>query len=356
MISRSLGILLALFLALAPASPGTPQDWSLVWSDEFDGPAGTPPDASKWNFDVGGNGWGNNELEYYTNRLDNSFIDGEGNLVIKALKENFTGTDGVRRNYTSARMLTAGKFVKRFGKFEARLKLPAGQGIWPAFWMLGEDISSVGWPRCGEMDIMENIGREPSTVHGTLHGPGAFGGNGLSGSFLLSGGQPFSSDFHVFTLEWQPNVVRFFVDGNLYQTRTPADLPAGAEWVFDHPFFLLLNVAVGGNWPGSPDDTTVFPQTMLVDYVRVYEDPALADLSLLITSAVISGKNIIVSGEGFQKGSTILLGGETRTAKFSSQTRLIGKKLAKSIPRGQTVTIQVRNPDGSLSNEVSLRR
>lgn len=243
----------------------------LVWSDEFDGPAKSSPDSTKWNFNIGGGGWGNNEIEHYTGRLQNAFIDGEGRLVIKALRENYTGPDNVTRNYTSARLTTKGKFTQKFGRFEARIKLPFGQGIWPAFWMLGGDIDTAGWPNCGEIDIMENIGREPSANHGSLHGPGYSGGSPLSGIYTLPDGQHFSDAFHVFTIEWEPTAIRFYVDGNLYQTRTPADVPAGRRWVFDHPFFILLNVAVGGNWPGSPDATTAWPQTMLVDYVRVYK-------------------------------------------------------------------------------------
>jgi beta-glucanase (GH16 family) len=136
--------------------------------------------------------------------------------------------------------------------------------------MLGGDIGATGWPRCGEIDVMENIGREPRIVHGTIHGPGYSGGSGIGSSFTFPGGAVAADDFHVFAVEWEPAAIRFYVDGSLYATRTAADLPAGQRWVFDHPFFLLLNVAVGGSWPGSPDATTVFPQTMLVDYVRVY--------------------------------------------------------------------------------------
>jgi beta-glucanase (GH16 family) len=136
--------------------------------------------------------------------------------------------------------------------------------------MLGADVGRVGWPECGEIDIMENIGREPSVVHGTVHGPGYSGAEGPTASFSLPGGGRFADDFHVFAVEWEPNVLRFYVDGSLYATRTPADLPAGRKWVFDHPFFVILNVAVGGRWPGAPDATTTFPQRMRVDYVRVY--------------------------------------------------------------------------------------
>jgi beta-glucanase (GH16 family) len=265
-------VLVAVLVAPAAAQTGGSASpaWKLVWSDEFNGSNGSAVDASKWGFDSGGGGWGNDELEYYTNRLQNSSQQ-DGNLVIKVLQEKYTGADGVSRNYTSARLKTLGKFSQTYGRFEARMKIPRGQGIWPAFWMLGDDIEKPGWPACGEIDIMENIGKEPALVHGTIHGPGYSGDKGIGGPYGLPGGQTFADDFHVFAVEWEPNAIRFYVDDHLYTTRTPADLPKGAKWVYDHPFFMLLNVAVGGGWPGSPDSTSVFPQTMLVDYVRVYE-------------------------------------------------------------------------------------
>jgi beta-glucanase (GH16 family) len=265
-------VLVAVFVAPAAAQTGASASpaWKLVWSDEFNGSNGSAVDASKWVFDSGGGGWGNDELEYYTNRLQNSSQQ-DGNLVIKVLQEKYTGADGVSRNYTSARLKTLGKFSQTYGRFEARIKIPRGQGIWPAFWMLGDDIEKPGWPACGEIDIMENIGKEPALVHGTIHGPGYSGDKGIGGPYGLPGGQSFADDFHVFAVEWEPNAIRFSVDDHLYTTRTPADLPKGAKWVYDHPFFMLLNLAVGGGWPGSPDSTSVFPQTMLVDYVRVYE-------------------------------------------------------------------------------------
>ncbi len=253
-----------------PVSPPPAGSFSLVWSDEFEGPSGALVDATKWTSETGGGGWGNQELETYTDRARNASLDGEGALAIQALRETFTGGDGITREYTSARLKTQAKFEQAYGRFEARLRIPRGQGLWPAFWMLGADIPTAGWPRCGEIDIMENIGREPSTVHGTVHGPGYSGATGIGASFTLPGGARFADDFHVFAVEWDPAAIRWYVDGALYQTRTPADLPAGQRWAFDHPFFILLNVAVGGGWPGSPDATTVFPQTMLVDYVRVY--------------------------------------------------------------------------------------
>jgi beta-glucanase (GH16 family) len=235
-----------------------------VWSDEFDGPAGAAPDAAKWTYDLGSNGWGNQELENYTDKRDNSYLDGSGNLVIES-REAAPG------QYTSARLKTATKFTVEYGKIEARMKLPAGQGIWPAFWMLGANISDAGWPKCGEIDIMRNIGREPSITHGTVQGPGYSGANGIGQSYSLPDGQRFAGDYHLFTVEWSASSIQFFVDGDPYHSVTPASIPQGAAWAFNHPFFLLLNVAVGGSWPGNPDATSSFPQKMLVDYVRVYQ-------------------------------------------------------------------------------------
>ncbi len=256
--------------SLAPATASPPAAaWTLAWSDEFDGPAGALVDSTRWVAEVGGHGWGNHELEYYTDRSQNASLTGDGLLVIRALREHYEG-QGVARDFTSARLKTQGRFEQTYGRFEARLEIPRGQGLWPAFWMLGADINAAGWPRCGEIDIIENIGREPATVHGSMHGPGYSGGDSLSAGFALPGGEALADGFHVFAVEWEPAIVRFSIDGNAYETRTPADLRPGQVWVFDHPFFMLLNVAVGGDWPGSPDASTVFPQTMLVDYVRVY--------------------------------------------------------------------------------------
>jgi beta-glucanase (GH16 family) len=240
----------------------------LTWSDEFNAANGSLPDSSKWVMETGGSGWGNNELETYTNRTKNVHIH-NGKLTIVAAKENYKGTDGITKQYTSARLKTAGLFEQKYGRFEARIQIPKGQGMWPAFWMLGSNVGKVEWPDCGEIDIMENIGKEPDKAHGSMHGPGYSGGKSLTGTFTLPSGK-FADRFHIFAVEWEPSMVRFYVDNNLYETRTPDDLPSGSTWVFDHPFFLLLNVAVGGDWPGSPDNTTVFPQKMLVDYVRVY--------------------------------------------------------------------------------------
>ncbi len=270
-------LILAIFLNLSLFSPAQTRPessdrsgWELVWSDEFNAPDNSPVDLSKWVSESGGNGWGNQELEYYTTRPENAIQQG-GNLVIKVLQEKYTGADGVARDYTSARLKTLGKFSQKYGRFEARMKIPQGQGIWPAFWMLGDDIGKVGWPQCGEIDTMENIGKEPATIHGTIHGPGYSGDKGISAPYSLPPDQHFADDFHLYAIEWEPKAIRFYVDDHLYATRTPADLPKGTKWVYSHPFFVLLNVAVGGGWPGNPDATTVFPQTMLVDYVRVYK-------------------------------------------------------------------------------------
>jgi beta-glucanase (GH16 family) len=246
-----------------------PSAWTLTWSDEFNGPSGSAPDSTKWTFDTGGNGWGNRELETYTSRPKNVYQD-HGNLVISAFREKFTGEDGIERNYTSGRLKSEGLFAQKYGRFEARIKIPNGQGMWPAFWLLGDNVRDVGWPNCGEVDIMENIGSEPRKNHGSMHQPGAFGNGSATGIYTLSHGSRLGDAFHIYALEWDPKSIRFYVDDNLYETQTPASLPAGATWVFDHPFFIILNVAVGGSWPGRPDASTVFPQNMLVDYVRVY--------------------------------------------------------------------------------------
>ncbi len=243
--------------------------WKLVWNDEFNGAAGTGVDLSKWTYEVGGGGFGNNELEYYTDRTNNVYMEqdpADANnrfLVIKAQQENFGN-----RNYTSGRIKTQGKYSFTYGKVEMRAKLPQGQGIWPAFWMLGDNIDTVSWPNSGEVDIMEFVGQTPTNVYGTLHGPDYSGGGGIGASRSYAPG--FSNDFHTYGIEWEPNIVRWYFDGQLFQTRTIDDL-SGKKWVFDHNFFLLLNLAVGGEWPGAPNASTVFPQKYTIDYVRVYQ-------------------------------------------------------------------------------------
>jgi beta-glucanase (GH16 family) len=253
-----------------PAHQTKATEWKLIWSDEFNGKDGSAIDYSKWTNEVGGSGWGNRELQYYTDRTTN-VSQSHGLLVINALKEHYTGSDKVSREYTSARLTTRKSLNVTYGRFEARIKVPYGQGIWPAFWMLGQDLEKAGWPNRGEIDIMEHIGKAPSTIYGTVHGPGYSGAKGLGTSFSLTNNERFSDSFHVFALEWEANALRFYCDGALYQTLTPSNLPRDTKWVYDRPYFLLLNLAVGGVWPGNPDETTTFPQTMYVDYVRVYQ-------------------------------------------------------------------------------------
>jgi beta-glucanase (GH16 family) len=249
--------------SMSDCSGDESQDWVLAWKDEFEGPAGELPDSDRWGFDIGTD-WGNDQLEYDTNRPENVSLDGQGFLAVTAREENYEG-----QAYTSGRINTWGFFAQARGRFEARIRLPIGRGIWPAFWLLGANFDNVGWPTCGEIDIMEYRGQEPRIVHGSVHGPGYSGGGAVGGRYELEG-EGFNEDFHVFGLEWTEERIAWLIDGSPYQSITRADLPSGASWVFDHPFFIILNVAVGGNFVGAPDDSTEFPQTMLVDWVRVY--------------------------------------------------------------------------------------
>ncbi len=239
------------------------RNWQLVWSDEFDGPAGALPDASKWAFDIGTGqgGWGNQELQSYTNSPENISLDGDGNLLMTALQSG--------NSFTSARINTMGLFSQKYGRFEARLKTPYGPGLWPAFWLIGENKETVGWPLCGEIDIMELRGQEPNIIRGTIHGPGYSGGNGITKAYALANSR-FDTDYHTFAVEWDANKIDFFVDDYLYQRIERKNVPG--EWVYDQPFYLLLNVAVGGNYVGFPTSQTPFPQKMVIDYVRVYSE------------------------------------------------------------------------------------
>lgn len=241
------------------------EGWTLIWQDEFDGEV---LDPSRWEAEIGGHGWGNNEWQFYTDRPENVRLE-EGHLVIEARDEFF-----VRRNYTSGRIKTQGLFSFTYGRVEARMKLPFGQGIWPAFWMLGEDIVHTPWPASGEIDIMEHIGRQPRHIYGTVHGPGYSGGGGV-GHFTTFPDGRLSEEFHTYAIEWEPGEIRWYVDDEQFFKLTPQQVPG--EWVFDKPYFILINLAVGGNWPGYPDDTTTFPQFLTVDYVRVYQRPEMAE-------------------------------------------------------------------------------
>lgn len=239
------------------------KNWELVWNDEFEGAAGALPDATKWTYDIGNSGWGNSELEYYTNRPENVSTDGTGNLVITAIKENYNGAA-----FTSARIKSQGLFSQKHGRFEARIKTPYGPGIWPAFWLLGDGIQTVGWPLCGEIDIMELRGQQPHIINGTIHGPGYSGGNAITKPYSIPNSR-FDVDFHLFAVEWNESYMDFYVDDYLYQRIKKSEVPG--DWVYDDSFFMILNVAVGGNYVGFPTDATPFPQKMYVDYVRVYK-------------------------------------------------------------------------------------
>lgn len=260
----------------AAADPG-PSQWKLAWSDEFNERAGTPPNASSWSHEIGdgtahGNlGWGNSELQYYTNSTDNAAMDGQGNLAITVKKLDESSQLRCYYGpcqYTSARLLTKNKAEFAYGRIESRIKVPRGAGLWPAFWSLGTDIDRVNWPQTGEIDFMEHVGREPNRVFGTIHGPGYSGGTSFGDTYDFP--QNVADNYHTFTVEWQPSKIVWYVDGIQYHEADPADV-APDQWVFNHPFFLLLNVAVGGNFGGPVGSETTFPQTMKVDYVRVYQ-------------------------------------------------------------------------------------
>ncbi len=285
------------------------QNYPLVWSDEFDGPE---INSANWTHEIGGGGWGNNELEYYTDRAVNSYID-NGVLVVKALSENYGG-----RNYTSARMITRGKKFWRYGKIEARMRLPYGQGIWPAFWMLGEQFTTVGWPACGEIDIMEMVGGDgDNRVHGTIH----FDNNGYQswgGHYVLPSGI-FADDFHVFAIHWTPEKIEWYLDDILYYD---ADIQAAGMTEFHENFFIILNLAVGGNWPGNPDATTVFPQTLEVDYVRVYQDTS----GLAVVNMTEPGNNsTFAAGEIIPITAEVNYGGEVENVEFYQGQVKIGE-------------------------------
>jgi beta-glucanase (GH16 family) len=262
----ALGLLSLIGLGLGWARPALAQtpNWQLVWSDEFNGPA---IDRSNWTYDLGGSGWGNRELECYTDRPENSRIvqdaSGNGFLVIEARKESYQ-----QMNYTSARLKTQGLQTWTYGRVEARINIPGGTGVWPAFWMLGAHFPDVGWPGCGELDIMEHVmSIGPNTNRGSAHGPNYSGADSAHGDITVQG---LLGNFHIFALEWEPTQVRWYLDGKQYFAVTPQTVHG--TWVFNKPFFLILNLAIGGDWPGSPDATTKLPVRMMVDYVRVYRN------------------------------------------------------------------------------------
>ena len=313
--TRSRGITAASVLgtmAVIGTASGSPKANAVVspaatsFSDDFDGAAGSAVDGSKWQYETGDN-VNNHEREYYTSGTHNAALDGQGNLVITARQDNPAGYScwyGTCQ-YTSARLSTAQTFTQAYGHFETRMKIPRGQGMWPAFWMLGNNIGSVGWPTCGEIDIMENVGFEPSTVHGTIHGPGYSGSGGIGAAYSLPSGQAFADGFHVFAVDWAPNTVSFSVDGNVYETRTPSDVN-GNQWVFDHPFYIIVNLAVGGYWPGDPDGSTVFPAQLVVDYVHVTTSSSGGSGAAGAITG-LAGKCIDVAGGSSANGTAVQL-------------------------------------------------
>ena len=241
----------------------TPGNWAIVWQDEFEGPEGQAPDKARWTREVGGDGWGNKELQYYTDSTNNAALDGAGNLLITARRESLMGNA-----YTSGRLTTKGIFQQAYGRFEARMKLASGVGMWPAFWMMGGNIDQVGWPGAGEIDIMEQRGYDLRGVSGSLHGPDA---SGKDAPISYAGQSPddVNTNFHDYAIEWDPGSVVFLLDDAPYAQITTASLPINVRWVYDHPFFLIVNLAVGGVFGGDPNASTVMPQSIAIDYVRV---------------------------------------------------------------------------------------
>jgi beta-glucanase (GH16 family) len=243
--------------------------WSLAWSEEFDGAAGEPANPATWLMETGGAGWGNEELQYYTEGSANAFLDGAGSLaiVVRRPEPGLRADRYERCGYTSARLISKDRVALRYGLIQARIQIPDGRGIWPAFWMLGQDIDRAPWPQCGEIDVMEILGHDPEVVHATVHGPGYAGGDGVTASHRARAS--LADDFHVYSVAWEPGRIDWYLDDKMYATVTPGDLQ-GRPWVFDHAFYLLINVAVGGTFPGNPDSSLSFPRTMLIDYIRHY--------------------------------------------------------------------------------------
>lgn len=264
----------AVLAGAAVATPAHPSssDRRLIWSDEFRGAAGTLPDPGKWNYDTGGHGWGNSELQYYTGpAAGNALVDGRGNLRITARKERYTGPDGVAAGYTSARLQTLHTFEFTYGLLQARIRVPKGAGLLPTFWALGNDAydGPGAWPASGEIDAMEVRGAEPRILHGTIHGPWPWLPGGLGAELRTRA--PLSNDFHVYGVRWSPSRIDFLLDGRTYNTVRPSELHRGAAWPFRHPFFLLLNLTIGGKFAGRPSASTSFPAAMAVDWVRVWQ-------------------------------------------------------------------------------------
>jgi beta-glucanase (GH16 family) len=338
--------LVALAGALATAVPAHAQTWNLILSDEFNGAAGTFPDSTKWNYDVGNNnGWGNGESQFYcaagsnvapcSAANPNAFMNGGGSLVIRARRD-------AAGRWTSARMVTRDKISVQYGRIEARMRLAVGNGLWPAFWMLGTNIGSVGWPSCGEIDIMEWVNiYGPSVTSSALHGPGYSGGGNIGvQSGFPNGTRVDDPNFHVYGVIWSPGQIQFYRDSitNITRTLTPANLPAGTTWAYDHPFYLLLNQAVGGNWFPGPDATTPASNDVLVDYVRVYQ-PTSAPAGGIVGIRA-AANNTFVAAEG--AGASPLVANRTAVGGWE-QFRVIdhgdGTISLQAIVNGLYVTV-----------------
>jgi beta-glucanase (GH16 family) len=336
-------------LANNQAGVGTPADWQLAWSDEFNSKRGTLPNASVWGYELGDGtvngipGWGNDELEYYTNSADNAATDGQGNLVIttKAANGSLQCYYGPCK-YTSARLLTKSRFEVAYGRVEARVKVPRGAGLWPAFWMLGSDIDQVNWPQAGEIDIMEHVGRLPYQIFGTLHGPGYSGGQSYGRSYDFA--QPVADNFHTFAVEWQPNKIVWYVDGIQYHQATPNDaFLQGKQWVYNHPFYMLLNVAIGGNFGGAVGANISLPQTTLVDYVRLYQArPRLVQFAATFRDSFSGWQQVRIPFTAFQglPGQTLDL---TNVQRISLQ-----------VPGGMRKPVQLDQLRLACANDVTV--
>jgi beta-glucanase (GH16 family) len=359
-------LLLATAAVLLTAIPAQAQSWNLIWSDEFNGASGTLPDTSRWAFDVGNNGgWGNGESEFYcaagsnsspcSAASPNSFMNGSGSLVIRARK-TASGT------WTSARMLTQGKFTVQYGRIEARMRLVAASGLWPAFWMLGSNIGSVGWPSCGEVDIMEwvdNYG--PSVTSSALHGPGYSGGGNIGvQSGFPNGTRVDDANFHIYGVIWSPNQIQFYRDTttNITRTITSANIPAGTVWAYNHPFFILLNQAVGGNWFPGPDASTPAVNDVLVDYVRVYQagtstpPPPPPSSAFSIRAAA---NNTFVSAE--QAGAAPLVANRNAVGSWE-QFRVVdngdGTVSLQAVINARYVTVDTGNGGRLIANRTAI--
>jgi beta-glucanase (GH16 family) len=273
--------LFCLLAALAPARAVTP---TLVWSDEFNGAPGSGPDPTKWTYDLGGGGWGNEELETYTSSRSNSVIVADPNALDgSALAIRAQDSSG---NYTSARIKTEGIFAFQYGRMETRASIPAGAGFWPAFWALGSNITTAGWPACGEVDVMEWVPQTPGEIYGSLHSTGS---NNLTEGYILPNNAAYSNTYHVFAMDWYPNEIVFSMDGIVYEDQKESTLPSTTAWPFNQPFFIILNLAVGGQWPGPPTTGTVFPADFRIDYVRVYSLPTTPPPNLVWPPAPPAG-------------------------------------------------------------------